>query len=365
MRFVPASLVSLLLAACAPEDSALEGLAPLVDDGVSSRVIVEYTPAAAGVLALLNAPTTDLTVLDIDAALDRRAATNLINHRNGRDGRLGTRDDDLYGTIAEADAVAYVGDVALAQLLAYASNNGFVPDGTDPYGTIEQVAFTWDEAEATLALANTATLTVLDIDAGLDARAANAIVAGRPFVSLEDVAAAAYVGRSALDRMRVWVNAHPADTYTTVEAMADLTASSAGLWYTSESDYPLTPFTVVGAGYDPVTLANAKVKLGSVYVNRPGEATLLQRSVEQRTIADVLDRYTVPQFWWDPTNVADAVQWSQLRAIFDTQLTDVTVIRFGEVLGGGPNMLGAIDVFILGVTADGDIVGVKTISVET
>ncbi|MES2642299.1 MAG: nuclease A inhibitor family protein [Myxococcota bacterium] len=346
-------LLLLSLAACAPDERAARDLGGLEDDGRTARVMEEGTRDASGVLAFLNDPSTTLTLLDIDVALDRRAATNLIAHR----------DSDPFGTIAEVDAVAYVGDSALAALLAYATAHGWVPAGADYYGTVEGVAFTWDEAVATVGLANTATLAVLDVDVALDSRAANAIVAQRPFVDVQALAGASYVGGSALDKLRVWSAADDGG-YSTSEAVAALTSASAGLWYSSESDYRLTVFTVVGEGDSAVTVANAKEKLGSAYVEHEGYETLAERAVEERTVADVFDRYTVPEDWWDEYNVEQAPQWQGLRAIFDEELSDVTVIRFGRAHSSG-GLVGAIDVFVVGATADGDLVGVWTVAVET
>ncbi|HMV66533.1 MAG TPA: nuclease A inhibitor family protein [Myxococcota bacterium] len=350
-------LLSATLLACAPEP-APESAASL------DRVVAERTPQAAAILALLNDPATTLTTLDIDAALERRAATNLINYRNGRDRVVGTADDNRFDTLAEADAVAYVGDAAIAALLAYAVAHGYLPEGSDPYGTIEGVAFTWDEAQRTLILANTADHATLDVDVALDVRAANAIVAGRPFASLEAVANAAYVGRSALDHLRTWANAHALTAVSTADALAELDAATQGLLYLSESDYPLTVFVIENAGLDPVTPQNAKAKLFSAYVQRPGEATLAERAVEQRTIAQWFDPITVPEDWWDAWYYQQAADWQPLRDIFEQDLMSTTVIRLGESWSP-PTLNGAIDVFVLGVTSDGDIVGFRTIAVET
>ena len=52
------------------------------------------------------------------AGLHDRAAENLTKHRDGADGRFGTDDDDLFDTLEEVDAVAYVGPTAFTQLIA-------------------------------------------------------------------------------------------------------------------------------------------------------------------------------------------------------------------------------------------------------
>lgn len=79
---------------------------------------------ALGVLAVVN--TLTAAELDDDAAIDSRAARNIVSQRNGRDGVLGTRDDQLFGSILQLDAVSYVGTGTLNSLLVYAQDNGFI-----------------------------------------------------------------------------------------------------------------------------------------------------------------------------------------------------------------------------------------------
>ncbi len=356
------ALLSLgFVAACGPESA--EGL----EEGELSaeRVIAEGTPEAFGVLAFVNDAGTGLVTLDETVGLDKRAATNILAHRDGKDARSGTADDDRFGTIDELDAVSYVGDSALADLLEYARDNGWIPASDDLYGRIESVDFTVAEAAATVALANEASQVELDIDVALDARAADGLVAKRPFATLEAVAASSYVGTSALDRMRIYsvANGYGSDGMGTAEASTALVAAADGLWFTSESDYRMEAFTVVGA--PAITTANAKTVLASVYVARSGEPTLAERTVEQVTIARTFDRYTVAEEWWEESQVADAARWQALRDVFEVELEGATVFRFGRVDRSGGALTGAIDVFIVGVTADGDLVGLRTIAVET
>ncbi len=326
--------------------------------------IPEGSPEALGVLAMLNARSTTFTLLDIDAALDKRAATNLIAHRDGADAAPGTSDDDLYDTIAEVDAVSYVGDSALAALLAYAQANGWVSPVDDTYGTIETVTFTDAEADAIVELANTASVTTLDVDVGLDSRAATNIVAGRTYATLEQVAAVKYVGAAALNDLKDWVDAEPATTLHTTDAVAALTADVSGLWYTSESDYPLLVWQIPSPSSTTLTIANVESVLASAYVARPDTLALADRAVEASTMSSMFDRYTVPQDWWEDTNRADAPKWQALRAVFDDQLESVTVWRFGRA-DRYSGLSGDIDVFVVGVTADGDLVGFSTVSIET
>lgn len=56
--------------------------------------------------------------------------------------------------------------------------------------------------------ANEATFTELDVDMGLDRRAAEGIVDGRPFTTVDEVDAVSYVGPAALDDLADWGEAH-------------------------------------------------------------------------------------------------------------------------------------------------------------
>ncbi|MCA9605295.1 MAG: proprotein convertase P-domain-containing protein [Myxococcales bacterium] len=179
LRSVARIALALTFVGCvAPLDPASvpEGLdVPLIDAG---------SPEEAGVLALVNDPATTFELLDVDVGLDRRAARGLV------DGRP-------FGTIAEVDAVPYVGRVALAQLLAYARDGGFIPapDGRDA---------------AILAFVNDAATTfeMLDDDVGLDRRAAEGIVASRPFATIAELDAVPWVGATALEKLGEWALAH-------------------------------------------------------------------------------------------------------------------------------------------------------------
>ena len=355
-----ALLFTLALAACQPEEVTPDEVGLEEGDISTARIIEEGTPEAAGVLAMLNAAATTLTVLDDGAGLDRRAATNLIAHRDGATSAAG--DDDAFDTIAEVDAVAYVGDSALSALLAYAIANGWVAVGDDYYGTIETVSFTKDEAAGVVDLANTATQADLDVAVGLDARAATAIVATRPFTTVEQVAAVSYVGTSALNLMKDWVNAEPLPGTDAV--LAELETVVEGLWYTSESDYVLTPFAIRAPATTTLTTSNLKTVIASAYVARADARSLAARSVQKSSLSRMFDRYTVAQDWWDDSYLAEQPKWQAVRDVFEDDLTNVTVWRLGRKDSSG-QLTGDIDVWAIGVSADGDLVGVWTISIET
>ncbi len=174
---------------------------PAAPEGVSARV-VDGTPDGVGLLAFLNDPATSLVLLDIDVALDNRAATSLTEHRAGKDLKLGTSDDDLFGSIAEADACYWVGESALLAMTAWATTHGFVPKGDDELGVYDGVSFTVDEAEATVAFANIAADLVLDDEVALDRRAVDSILAARPLATALALSQLYYVGGSAMQRLK-------------------------------------------------------------------------------------------------------------------------------------------------------------------
>ena len=69
----------------------------------------EGTPEGVGLLDFINAADTTQNLLDYTVGLDRRAAGNLIAHRDGGDRKWGTSDDDFFQTVDEVDDVRFVG----------------------------------------------------------------------------------------------------------------------------------------------------------------------------------------------------------------------------------------------------------------
>lgn len=190
-----------LLGGCTARVGSDGGTVPVaVSSG--SQAIVEGTPDAVGIVGLVNDPATDFHVLDDLVPLDKRAATNLIAHRNGPDGVYQTADDNPFDSVTEVDDVKWVGPVGLDNLLAYAEAHGYVPTGDDVLGVYDDVAFTVDEAAATLDLVNTASYDVLDNDVALDKRAVDSIMAARDVESMPELEGLYFVGHSAMLKLR-------------------------------------------------------------------------------------------------------------------------------------------------------------------
>jgi len=197
-RLAAWSLIAAAFAACT---STEEGDAQYITSG---DPIVEGTAEAVGALNFLNDETTTFTVLDDEVPLNKLAAENLIAHRDGTDGIFGTEDDNLFDDLKEVLDVPQVGDKRLEKIVAYATSQGFAPEGDDVLGTYEGVTFTVNEAQAVLEVANLSSYTILDDEVPLDRRAVDGIFEGRPFVTVLSLSHATFVGTSALTLLKAF-----------------------------------------------------------------------------------------------------------------------------------------------------------------
>jgi Nuclease A inhibitor-like protein len=130
---------------------------------------------------------------------------------------------------------------------------------------------------------------------------------------------------------------------TTAEIIDRLKQATTDLLWSSESDYPfeivswelgieLTPSDLFSNIYD-TDLAIESIPLTDLF-----EPVLTIEDWYEQAELDLVDRYT---------NLLDSI---------NTNLAEVQVFRVGEV---------EIDIYIIGKTSTGDIIGLKTRSVET
>ena len=147
-RLACLALLPVLAIGCVDEDDAFTDLAygagDVDNDAVASDAFLAYgagdvdnapaaleslpaegSPLAYGMLRVANE--LDHTELDVDVALDRRAADSIIAHRAGTDAVLGTADDRYVASIAELDSLYWLGAAQLTKIQSYATNEGFVP----------------------------------------------------------------------------------------------------------------------------------------------------------------------------------------------------------------------------------------------
>lgn len=143
-------------------------------------------------------------------------------------------------------------------------------------------------------------------------------------------------------------------------AVAALEEAVIGVLWLSESDYPWTVFALVKAA--PVTSDNVKALVGALVIV-DGEPPLAEQRVEEEPWTQRFDAMTTPQPWWGDYEVMRAQQYTALRAVLEAHLVEIKTFRIGPDSGG--MLLGAIDMFVIGETVDGDLVGIQTVSVET
>ncbi|HJL19463.1 MAG TPA: proprotein convertase P-domain-containing protein [Sandaracinaceae bacterium LLY-WYZ-13_1] len=194
----------LVLAGCAetPPAEVDPDLGKADGDGVSVGTL-EHTAAGVGILGLLNEPSTDVALLD--ERLDRRAAENLIAHRDGPDGVFeeGARgsDDDPFDRVAEVDDVYWVGYAALRALRDLAFELDFVPGPNGLLGEYDGVPFTVEEAERALYHANY--LSEDELRAiGLNATMIESLVEARPIPNIGVLAELFFIGPATLEKLR-------------------------------------------------------------------------------------------------------------------------------------------------------------------
>jgi len=192
-RVILSGVVALALVGCGPDSEASWAE---VEDGVE---LVQGELTVSAVLAFLNGPDATVDVLDNEVGLDTRAARNIVAHVRGPDGLLGTSDDDLLQSIAELDAIAYVGDAAIAAIDRYA---------TPRYGTqdlvVEGVRFSSAEAAFVVAVCNDARLQ----EVRLTNLQKQKLTQARPHASIATVAATYGIGSVALSSLKDYATAH-------------------------------------------------------------------------------------------------------------------------------------------------------------
>jgi histidine triad (HIT) family protein len=295
---------------------------------------VAGTPDELALIRFLADPATTVAVLDEQVPLDRRAAQNLIAHRDGADGVAGTGDDDRFDSAAEVDAVAYVGPAAMDALVAYAVAGDWVSED-EVFGSFDGVAFTVSEARAAVDLANQATETELRGEVGLDARAARNVIAARPVLTMAELAAVPYVGPAMMGR----IHAHVAAPVTCSDdaLVARIDAASDGLWLLSESDYPLDPVSWPGQAAAATSPAAMLELLGLPPTS----------SIRVNTFDRMIERLGYSN---DPARV------EALRALMEENLTGLIFYEVGEI---------QVHAYVIGVSACGGLVGFTSISIET
>jgi DNA uptake protein ComE-like DNA-binding protein len=289
--------------------------------GMTSALVADGTPEAVGLLNFLNDESTTFEILDDEVPLDRRAAQNLIDHRDGPDGVFNTSDDDPFDTVEEIDQVAYVGDTALERLVHYACLADWVPQGGDLLGVYDGVSFSVAEAEAVILFVNSASETELDDDLDLDRRAVQSIFEARPIRSVKQLAELYYVGKTALSRLKEHCVVEPE---VEIGLISDLDRT---VIPPHEDALPAEPYPGVAALYNELEFRNLGHPGDVYYVTARGPDRLegIPEWLEQNGLpTGPIETGATDSFW-----AARQEKVSDISAILDAN-PDQNFILFGD-----------------------------------
>ena len=134
-----------------------------------------------------------------------------------------------------------------------------------------------------------------------------------------------------------------AEIVTTAEVIDRLKQATTDLLWSSESDYP---FEVVswelGIELTPTDL------FSNIYDT--------DLAIESIPLIDLFEPVLTIEDWYEDAELALVDRYTHLLDSINNNLSEVQVFRVGEV---------EIDIYIIGKTPTGDIIGLKTRSVET
>lgn len=285
------------------------------------------------------------TAVELDAVFDSRSVTPLVAARP-------------LTSVASVGAISYVGAATLNRLAATQSfvwwklvvTGGTTPPTPPPAtlaGTFDGVTFDALDAPAALLLANAATAVQLD-EHGIKGSPASALLAGHPYTTLAQVAAVSGIGKATMTVLQGWAHACTQsgqgsciDVFT-----AKVAPNLATLLFMSESDRPLDIVSFPGAGTAAPTPEQLMALVGSE-AGSTGSTRPAGNFIQGLEYATGTTGYGI-------NNVNEA---------FDTQLVDVTYIVIEKPRSDPYHA--EVDVFLVGRTLCGDLVGIHAISVET
>ncbi len=141
------------------------------------------------------------------------------------------------------------------------------------------------------------------------------------------------------------------DAIVTTAAIIDrLKQATTDLLWSSESDYPFEIVTwELGTDLTPSDL------FSNIYDTELAIASLSYR-IESVTLTDLFEPVLTIEDWYEQAELDLVDRYTNLLDSIGNNLGEAQVFRVGEV---------EIDIYIIGKTPTGDIVGLKTRSVET
>jgi hypothetical protein len=129
-----------------------------------------------------------------------------------------------------------------------------------------------------------------------------------------------------------------------VNLSGQIKSAAAGLWYMSETDAEIFPFT--GSKADSVTKENLLGQTG-----KPPDTP-----VEERGFEEMFARLIKIEDWFGDEEKATAEKFAALKALLVNNLTDLKVFKVGQI---------QLDIYFIGLDKEGNLAGFQTKAVET
>ena len=120
--------------------------------------------------------------------------------------------------------------------------------------------------------------------------------------------------------------------------------AAAGLWYMSETDAEIFPFT--GSKAEAVTKENLLGQIG-----KPPDTP-----VEERNFDQMFERFIKIQDWFGDEEKATAAKFAALKNLLKKNLTNLKVFKVGRI---------ELDIYFVGLDREGNLAGFRTKAVET
>jgi len=124
----------------------------------------------------------------------------------------------------------------------------------------------------------------------------------------------------------------------------EIKRAAEGLWYISETDAEIFPFT--GSKADSATKENLLKQIG-----KPSETP-----VEERGFDEMFARFIKIEDWFGEEEKATAERFGALKGLLENNLTDLKVFKVGRI---------ELDIYFIGIDAEGNLAGIQTKAVET
>jgi hypothetical protein len=121
-------------------------------------------------------------------------------------------------------------------------------------------------------------------------------------------------------------------------------SAAEGLWYISETDAEIFPFT--GSKADSVTRENLLAQIG-----KPADTP-----VEERDFEEMFARFIKIQDWFGEEEKATAEKFAALKSLLEKNLAGLKVFKVGQI---------ELDIYFIGLDAEGNLTGFQTKAVET